>query len=98
MLRIVEEKMANNSTALRLDGSIVGQWVEVLRSSCEQVFQSDGRVILDLTGVSFADHDGVRLLWQLERRQATIINCSPFLREQIKHATKGLPSSGPVSE
>ena len=98
MLRIVEEKMTSNSTALRLDGSIVGQWVELLRSSCEQVLQSDGHVILDLTGVSFADHDGVRLLRQLEQRQATITNCSPFLREQIKHTTKGLSSSWPVSE
>ncbi|HEX5082011.1 MAG TPA: STAS domain-containing protein [Blastocatellia bacterium] len=98
MLRIVEEKMASNSTTLRLDGSIVGQWVELLRSSCEQVFQSDGYVILDLAGVSFADHEGVQLLRKLEQRQITIINCSPFLREQMKHATKGLSSSGPVSE
>ena len=99
MLRIVEEKTTNSSTALRLDGSIAGQWVDLLRSSCEQVFQSDGHVILDLTGVSFADHDGVRLLRRLDRRsQVTIINCSPFLREQMKHTTKGLSSSGPVSE
>lgn len=98
MLRIVEVKTTNGSTALRLDGSIVGQWVELLHSNCEQVFQSDGHVILDLTGVSFADHDGVRLLRQLERRQVTIINCSPFLREQIKHSTKGLSSSGSESE
>jgi len=98
MLRIVEERMTNNSTALRLDGSITGQWVELLRSSCERAFQSDGQVILDLTGVSFADQDGVWLLRKLEQRQVTIINCSPFLREQIKHTTKGLSSSGPVSE
>ena len=98
MLRIVEEKMTNSSTALRLDGSITGQWVELLRSSCEMVFQSDGHVILDLTGVSFADQDGLRLLRKLEQRQVTIINCSPFLREQMKHTTKGLSSSGPVSE
>jgi len=97
MLRIVEEKRANNSTALRLDGSIAGQWVEVLRSICEQVFQSDGHLILDLTGVSFADHDGVRLLRQIEQRQATIINCSPFLREQMKHTTKGLSSNKPMA-
>ncbi len=97
MLRIVEEKMTNNSTALRLDGSIAGQWVELLRSSCEQVLQNDGHVILDLSGVSFADHDGAQLLLRLERRQATIINCSPFLREQMKHATKGLSSNRPVA-
>jgi anti-anti-sigma regulatory factor len=98
MLRIVEEKTTNSSTALRLDGSIVGQWVELLRSSCEQFFQRGGHVILDLTGVSFADPDGVRLLRQLEQRQVTIINCSPFLREQMKHTTKGLSSSGTASE
>ena len=98
MLRIVEEKMTNSSTSLRLDGSIAGQWVDLLRSSCEQVFQCDGQVILDLTGVSFADHNGVQLLRQLERRQVTIINCSPFLREQMKHTTKGLSSNEPVSE
>jgi len=97
MLRIVEENMMNNSTALRLDGSIAGQWVELLRSSCEQVLQSGGHVILDLMGVSFADHDGLRLLRQLDQRQATIINCSPFLREQMKHATKGLSSNGPMA-
>jgi hypothetical protein len=62
------------------------------------VFQSDGHVILDLTGVSFADQDGVQLLRKLEQRQVTIINCSPFLREQMKHTTKGLLSSRPVSE
>jgi hypothetical protein len=98
MLRIVEEKTTISSKALRLDGSIVGQWVELLRSSCEQFFQSDGHVILDLTGVSFADHDGVQLLRQLEQRQVTMINCSPFLREQMKHTTKGLSSSGPAGE
>ncbi len=97
MLKIMEEKLASDSTALRLDGSIVGQWVELLRSSCERVLQSDGHVILDLMGVSFADHDGARLLRQLEMRQATIINCSPFLREQMKHATKGLSSNEPMA-
>ncbi len=98
MLRIVEENTTNCSTALRLDGSIVGQWVDLLRSSCEHFFQSNDHVILDLTGVSFADHDGVQLLRQLEQRQVTMINCSPFLREQMKHTTKGLSSSGPAGE
>ena len=98
MLRIVEEKTTNSSTALRLDGSIVGQWVDLLRSSCEQFFQSDGHVILDLTGVSFADHNGSQLLRQLKQRQVTMINCSPFLREQMKYTTKGLSSSGSAGE
>jgi anti-anti-sigma regulatory factor len=98
MLRILEEKTTDNSTILRLDGRIVGQWVEVLRESCEQVFQSNGDVTLDLTGVSFADHDGVRLLRQLDQRQVRLINCSQFLQEQMKHTTKSLSPGGSTSE
>lgn len=98
MLRIVEEQTTNNSITLRLDGRIAGQWVEILRASCEQIFQNDGRVILDLTGVTFADHDGVQLLRQLSRLQAALVSCSPFLQEQMKHSTNSLSSSGPASE
>ena len=83
MLRIVEENVAKNSMTFRLDGRLVGEWVEVLRQSCEQAFQNDRPLILDLTGVNFADQEGVQLLRQLEPR-VTFIHCSPFLREQIK--------------
>ncbi len=89
MLRIVEEKTMKDTTVLRLDGRIAGSWVEVLRSSCEQVFRANGHVILDLSGVTFADHDGVQLLQHLDQRQIAIINSSPFLREQMKHPGAG---------
>lgn len=87
MLRIVEENTANESLTLRLDGRLVSQWIEVLRLSCEQAFHHDGRLILDLAGVNFADHEGVQLLRQLEQQHVTFINCSPFLREQMKQPT-----------
>lgn len=98
MLRIVEENATNSSMTLRLDGRLVSQWVELVRSTCEEAFHNDGRLILDLTGLSFADHEGVQLLQQLEQRQVTIINCSPFLREQLKQPLNGLPSGGAASE
>lgn len=84
MLRIVEEETINNSMTLRLDGRLVGEWIGVLRSSCEQVFQNHDRLILDLMGLSFADHEGLGLLQQLEQREVAFIHCSPFLREQLK--------------
>jgi anti-anti-sigma regulatory factor len=90
MLRIVEENATNDSMTLRLDGRLVSQWVGVLRQSCEQVFQNSSRLILDLAGVSFADHEGVQLLRQLEQQQVAFINCSPFLQEQIKQPTNAL--------
>jgi anti-anti-sigma regulatory factor len=85
--------MTGSATALQLDGRIAGQWVDLLRASCERVFQNEGRLILDLSGVSFADHDGVELLRRLEQLQVSFINCSPFLLEQIKYsANQGPPN------
>ncbi len=95
MLRIMEGDATNDSMTLRLDGRLISQWVGLLRSSCEQGLHKGGRLILDLAGLSFADHEGVRLLLQLEQQKVTIINCSPFLREQIKQPTNGLPLSEP---
>ncbi|MFN7949813.1 MAG: hypothetical protein U0Z53_30955 [Blastocatellia bacterium] len=86
MLRIVEEKVTDSDITLRLDGRLVGQWVEVLRTSCEQAFENGTRLKLDLAGVSFADLEGVKLLRQLQARQVSLINCSPFLREQLKQS------------
>ncbi len=86
MLRIVEEKATDGSTTLRLDGRIAGPWVEVLRESCEQLSPANGRVTLDLLGVNFADQAGVRFLLELDQRQFALLNCSPFLREQMKPA------------
>ncbi len=112
MLRIMEEKAKDGSTTLRLDGRVVSQWVEVLRQSCDQVFQNEAQkdgqnngngngkrqLILDLTGVSFADYEGVRLLRQLEQGQVTLMNCSPFLQEQMKQTANRLFTDEPASQ
>ncbi|MGH9846607.1 MAG: hypothetical protein ACREEM_48530 [Blastocatellia bacterium] len=92
MLRIMEESATNNATTLRLDGRLVGPWVEILRASCEQVH---GRLILDLAGVSFADHAGVELLRQLEPQQVALVHCSPFLQEQMKRPANYKPAEEP---
>lgn len=90
MLKITEDNLTNGWMTFRLDGRLVNEWVELLRSSCEQAFQNQSHLILDLAGMSFADHEGVELLRQLERQQVTFINCSPFLREQMKQSTNSV--------
>jgi ABC-type transporter Mla MlaB component len=91
MLRIVEERAANNQTILRLDGRLVSQWIEILRASCEQAIKDNGSLILEMSGVSFADHEGLRLLRQLNEQQVALVHCSPFLREQLKSSSDGTP-------
>ena len=47
-----------------------------------------GGVVLDLTDVSFADHDGLAFLTSLATERRVVLRCSPFLTEQLSTASK----------
>jgi ABC-type transporter Mla MlaB component len=98
MLKILEEMGTDNSKTLHLDGSLVSEWIGILRSSCDQVFREDGRLILNLAGLSFSDHEGIKLLQHLQQQQVAFINCSPFLREQLKQQITGSLPTGSTCE
>jgi anti-anti-sigma regulatory factor len=82
MLRILEVQGENGAVTLRVDGRLAGQWVALLQSSCEAVLVRS-RLILDLSGVTFADRTGVDLLRRLQLR-AVLLHGSLFLQEQLK--------------
>lgn len=84
MLKISEERRANQSLTLRLEGRVVGPWVEELRQICEPLLADETKLVLDLADVSFADESGAALLKSLERRGANLTKPSPFLSEQLK--------------
>jgi ABC-type transporter Mla MlaB component len=46
------------------------------------------RLTLDLSHVSFADHEGIVLLTSLIDRQVRLVNASPFMAEQMKRAAR----------
>lgn len=90
MLRISESSLNGKAATLRLEGNITGPWVEEVRKSCEQLLGADRELLLDLTDVSFADRDGIVLLRELSRQEVKLINCSPFLNQQLKSAEENL--------
>lgn len=86
MLLISKPEIAEHTVTLRLEGRLVGPWVDELRRACEQ-FQGNGhRLMLDVTDVIFADPTGVALLARLRASAIEFIGCSPFLQEQMKRA------------
>ena len=88
MLRIVGQENANGAGAmLRLEGQVIGPWVEELRLACEPILARGERLSLDLSAVSFVGREGVQLLWALEDRQVTVLKCSSFVAEQLKAPT-----------
>src|SRR5262245_45719572 len=88
MLRISKETVTDKAATLRLEGRITGPWLLEVRRSCEELFANGRRITLDLGGVSFLDRDGLVLLQDLIGRQVMLVNCSPFLCEQLKEASR----------
>ena len=86
MLRISKPEFSGLTVTLRLEGQIVGPWVDELRKTAEK-FQNNGhRLALDLVEVTFADNTGIGLLLHLQRQAVSLAGCSPFLEEQLKRA------------
>jgi hypothetical protein len=84
MLRIARIERPGRGCILRLEGRVIGPWVEELRRSCEEALASSSPVALDLSGVSFIDRPGVPLLLCLRDRGVALVNCSGFVSALLK--------------
>ena len=84
MLKIdVTEAGTGQRVTLRLEGQMVGPWVDEVRQACEPFLSEGQTIVLDFAAVSFVDRDGVALCRRLRQARATLRNCSPFVKEQI---------------
>jgi len=89
MLRI-ERVLNGPEIVLRGAGRLTGAWVaELSRAAALEAGASI--VVLDLTDVSFADHDGLAFLMSLAGDTRLALRCSPFLTEQLSTANKAKP-------
>lgn len=61
---------------LKLDGRLTGDEAPEVRRVCAEV---EGRVVLDLTDLQFADRQGVSVLRELRARGAQLIGVSHYL-------------------
>ncbi len=78
MLRI--SKIGGN--VLKLEGRLVGRWVELLAEACKsRTFVEDGVLTLDLSGVTIASKEGISLLQSLQDQGIKCVFCSPFMKE-----------------
>jgi ABC-type transporter Mla MlaB component len=84
MLKISEAGLPNQSICLKLEGRVVGPWVEELRGICDRYLAGECSVTLDLSDVSYADTEGVAALNRYKASGVNLANCSPFLTQQIK--------------
>jgi hypothetical protein len=83
VLKITEMCRNNSGREFKLEGKLLGPWVDELRNICAPPLQRSEQVHLDLAAVTFADAAGARLLRELIRQGITIIHCSGFLAELL---------------
>jgi ABC-type transporter Mla MlaB component len=88
VLRISIHTNSDKSIRLSVEGWLVGPWVEELRQQSERALTESHEVTLDLEKLLFVDSHGAELLRQLAERQVVHMNCSTFIRQQLKEITQ----------
>ena len=86
MLRITETSEDEKTVTLKLGGKVVGTSVSDLEKLC--LHYRDGKnktVVLDFSGVTFIDNNGVRMLEKIKNERIQIINCSLFIRSLLSN-------------
>lgn len=84
----IETTDGHTERTLKLEGSLIGLWVDELRRSCDMARLEGRRVTLDLTDVGFVDWAGLELLRTLEEAGVSFANASRFVVEQLKAAAR----------
>ena len=90
MLKITRVQ-SNLEIALRLDGSVAGKWIELLRESAQSELDKGLRLTLDLENICFIDCEGLALIKSLMGQGVRQVNAPLFVAEQLRkcEATEG---------
>jgi hypothetical protein len=81
VLKIETKESGPGWTVLRLEGQILGPWIDELALACQRL---TGAVELDLAEVTFVERRGVELLRALAARDVTLRHCTPFVAELLR--------------
>lgn len=88
MLRIttVEPEIEGRPVTLKLEGRLVGPWVDELRDVARDALSASRRLDLDLSGVRFVDAAGVELLRELHGEQAALRGAAGYVEELLRES------------
>ena len=84
MLRISELGGPGEATLLRIEGDLIGVWVDEVRKACAPFLRNGHRLTLDLADIALTDRSAIALLKELLDSQVALVNCSAFLSEQLR--------------
>jgi len=76
----IEKSSDGYCTTIRLIGRMRAEHLDELE---KQIRENGPAIILDLDEVALVDVESVRFLGTCEARGATLLNCSPYIRDWI---------------
>ena len=99
MIRITIAPGSNSGTRIIVEGRITkGSSVELAAACLEHLLQGN-HLVLDLSGVTFADRDGVALVRDLVKRGCVLEECSALVRSLVEdHSSQPAKSHGACDE
>jgi anti-anti-sigma regulatory factor len=84
LFRTTEISEDEKTVTLRLEGKLVQAWVSNLEMLClHYIDEKNKTVVLDLSGVTFIDNEGVRMLESIKDEKIKVINCSLFVQKLL---------------
>jgi hypothetical protein len=83
VLKITEIAQNDSGRTFKLEGKLLGPWVDELRDVCTQPRDRAKQVGLDLAAVTFVNAAGAELLRELIRQGTIITQCSAFVAELL---------------
>lgn len=84
MLRITPFATNSGESCLRLEGRLIGPWVEELERAVSASHSPLGELRLDLSRVQFVDASGLELLLSLQGRGVVLQPLTPFIEELLR--------------
>jgi anti-anti-sigma regulatory factor len=79
MLRITLMTETKETVTVKVEGRMIGEWVNEVRVECEMWLAKGKKLVFDLSGIIFIDEQGIETLKELSRNGVNLIGCSLFL-------------------
>lgn len=80
VLRISSAAEGGSLVTLKVEGTVVGDWVPLLEAECLRLLDARKLVELDFAGVGFVDRDGVAMLGALVARGVQIVGATTLVK------------------
>jgi ABC-type transporter Mla MlaB component len=83
MLKITQIDDLDSTQTLKLEGKLLAPWVAEVLKACPSCDRRPSRTCLDLSGLTYVDHAGTKLLKDLLNRGMSISACSGYVAELL---------------